>query len=99
MKVEKLELDNVPDTFGSVEDAIKALKLDRRRKWEEFMGSLCHPVSVSLSCTGCDGGGCHECGYRGKRKQYFPVYATHPKTGEFIKIKKIDSGLAIPITN
>ena len=84
--------------FPSVEEAVKALKLDRRHKWFEFMGELVYPYNYSAPCSGCscdcsDGhgcnhgnSGCHECGYSGKRRSSVPIYATGTD-GNTVKIK------------
>lgn len=67
--------------FNSVEEAVKTLKLDRRRKWGEYSGLLCTNAWVTVSCSGCseyDEGyfrgamGCSECGYTGKRRNLYP---------------------------
>jgi len=65
-------------TFSSVEDAVKTLKLDRRHKWFEWNGYLVYSMKYCApnSCTGCNGGGCHECGGCGKRTTYVPIRAT-----------------------
>lgn len=78
---------SLPSVFNSVEEAISTLKLDRRHKWYEFMGTLVYDVKYTApnSCTGCDGGGCHECGYTGKRVQYCPMSAFTPN-GKLVKI-------------
>lgn len=82
-------MDNktLPITFNSVDEAIKLLKLDRRRKWFEFQGEVVHHHSYTITCTGCDGGGCHECGYHGKSVSGCPIPAIHPNTGNPVKLK------------
>jgi hypothetical protein len=69
--------DSLPDTFSSVEEAIAILKLDRRHKWFVFMGELVYDMKYTApnSCTGCDGGGCRECGGTGKRVNHVPIPA------------------------
>ena len=61
--------------FNTIEQAISELRLDRRRKWFEWSGKIVRNEKVTLECSGCDGGGCSECGYSGKRVRCFPVYA------------------------
>lgn len=63
--------------FETVEDAVKSLKLDKRRRWFEFNGELVHNSKALVECSGCDGGGCSECGYRKRRYIHFPQYAIH----------------------
>ena len=77
----------LPTVFYSVDDAVKQLKLDRRHKWFEFMGEVVYHYSYTHTCTGCDGGGCHECGYHGKAKTGCPVPAMHPDTGNPVKVR------------
>jgi len=84
--------------FPSVEEAVKALKLDRRHKWHEWMGELIYDHKYTHPCSGCrcdcsDGygcnhgnSGCHECGYTGKRIGYVPVPAFMPD-GRIVEIK------------
>lgn len=76
----------LPLVFSSVEEAVKLLKLDRRRKWWEFQGEVIRDEKITMECSGCDGGGCHECGYCGKRITYFPIPAIHPSTGNPVKV-------------
>ena len=42
------------------------LKLDRRRNYMIIDGQLCQAVEYTDICTGCNGGGCVECGGHGK---------------------------------
>ena len=72
--------------FNSVDEAISELKLDRRHKWEEFNGEVVYPFWYSSTCSGCDGGGCRECGYRGKSRKVVPVPALM-KDGSVVKVK------------
>lgn len=72
--------------FESVEQAVSMLNLDKRRNWGTFNGKLCYGSKCTIPCSGCscdcsDGygcshsnSGCHECGYTGKRRSYFPVF-------------------------
>lgn len=57
------------------EEAIKKFKLDRRHKWFVFYGNLCYSQRFTMPCSGCDGGGCSECGYTGKRRSACPIPA------------------------
>lgn len=74
--------------FKTSEEAIKTLKLDRRHKREVWLGTLCYPHRFTIVCTGCDGGGCHECGYHGKSRSVVPVPAMD-KDGNIVKIEEI----------
>jgi len=77
-------------TFTSVEEAIAALKLDRRHKWFEFSGNVVYIHRFTSPCSGCscdcsDGygcshgnAGCRECGYTSKRRDGVPVPAFWP---------------------
>jgi len=76
----------LPLVFSSVDEAVKLLKLDKRHKWWEFSGEVIRDGKYTTYCTGCDGGGCHECGYCGKRISYYPVPAIHPLTGNPVKL-------------
>lgn len=76
--------------FETVEEAIKELKLDRRRKWYHWLGNIVYTHWYTAPCSGCscdcsDGygcshgnGGCHECGYTGKRRDAVPIPAMWP---------------------
>jgi len=77
----------LPAVFYSVDEAIKTLKLDRRHKWFEWEGTVVYNqwYTVPNGCTGCDGGGCQECGYTGKRKMCVPVPAFMPD-GSIVKV-------------
>jgi hypothetical protein len=89
----------LPAVFSSVEEAVKTLKLDRRHKWYEFCGELIYDGKYTAPCSGCscdcsDGygcnhgnSGCHECGYKGKRINYYPVPAFMPD-GTFVKVAR-----------
>jgi hypothetical protein len=72
--------------FDSVDDAVKQLKLDKRHKWFEFMGEVVYHHSYTHICSGCDGGGCQECGYHGKSRTGCPIPALHPNTGNPVKV-------------
>lgn len=82
----------LPTVFESVEEAVQKLKLDRRHKWYEFMGEVIYDYKYSHTCTGCDGGGCHECGYHGNAITCCPVPALHPNTGNPVKVRVANGG-------
>ena len=75
----------LPAVFSSVDEAVKMLKLDRRHKWREFQGEVIYDYKYTTSCSGCDGCGCFECGYTGKRVSYCPVPAFMPD-GSIVKV-------------
>lgn len=79
---------NLPEVFDSAQHAVSILKLDRRHKWYVLDDKLVYDYRYTApnSCTGCDGGGCHECGYTGKRVSYVPIPASMPD-GSMVKIK------------
>lgn len=84
--------------YSTVEEAVKDLKLDRRHKWFDFMGTLGYTHRYSAPCSGCscdcsDGygcshgnAGCRECGYTGKRRGAVHVPA-FDKDGNIVEIK------------
>jgi hypothetical protein len=71
--------------FETIEDAVRELKLDRRRKYFVWCGELIYAHKYTAPCSGCscdcsDGhgcnhknSGCEECGYTGKRKSSVPI--------------------------
>lgn len=73
--------------FKSVDEAVSELKLDKRHKWEEFNGEVVHPHWYSSPCSGCDGGGCRECGYKGNSRKVVPVPALNVD-GSIVKVEK-----------
>lgn len=77
----------LPAVFSSVEEAVRLLKLDKRRKWFEWRGDLVYDMKYTApnSCTGCDGGGCRECGGTGKRVSHVPIPAFLPN-GDIVKV-------------
>ena len=83
----KLLLVELPDTFTSVEEAVRLLKLDRRHRWFEWKGSVVYTLwyTAPNSCTGCNGGGCQECGYTGKRRTPVPIPALMPD-GSLVRV-------------
>ena len=82
----KIEV-KLPVVFDNVNHAISTLNLDRRHKWFEFMGVVVYHHACTIICTGCDGGGCSECGYHGKCRSGVPISAIHPQTGNPVKVK------------
>jgi len=78
--------------FESVDEAIQALKLDKRHKWEEFNGEIVYSFWYSSTCTGCDGGGCRECGYKGNTRKVVPIPALMPD-GSIAKIFQQNTNL------
>ena len=77
----------LPAVFSSVAEAVKLLRLDRRHKWFEWRGELVYDMKYTApnSCTGCDGGGCQECGGCGKRVSHVPIPAFMPD-GSIVKV-------------
>lgn len=75
----------IGNKFNSVEEAVCTLKLDRRRKYFKFCGTLTYNQWYTAPCSGCscdcsDGygcnhgnAGCSECGYTGKRRDGYPI--------------------------
>ena len=70
----------------TLEYAIEKYKLDRRKKWFAYCGNVVYNFKYTQPCSGCSeqkeysanteiGGGCHECGYTGKRRSSCPVPA------------------------
>lgn len=63
-----------PTTYERLERRFRR-KLDRRRRYAVVHGELCEAGSWSEGCSGCNGSGCHECGYQGRRRvsMWMPV--------------------------
>ena len=59
--------------FPTVAQAVVESKLDRRFKYTEFCGQLIRNYNYTALCTGCDGGGCLECGWHGKVRSSCPI--------------------------
>ena len=81
--------------FDTVEQAVKELKLDRRRRWHEFAGEVVRAEWYTHPCSGCShydegnfkySNGCDECGYTGKHRGVYPVPAID-KAGNIVKVK------------
>ena len=70
-----IEHDDRPVTWERV-DALCGKRADRRKSWAIIEGEACTLVKWTDRCSGCDGGGCHECGYHGvtRRAQWCPWY-------------------------
>lgn len=47
-------------------DEIAGRRLDRRKNYCVIDGQVCSEIRWTSSCSGCDGGGCQECGYHGR---------------------------------
>jgi hypothetical protein len=47
-------------------DEIAGRRLDRRKNYVVIEGQVCSSIRWTATCSGCDGGGCEECGYHGK---------------------------------
>ena len=43
-------------------------RLDRRRRYAVINDVLCSLEAWTDTCSGCDGAGCHKCGYQGCRR-------------------------------
>ena len=85
----------VRHSFDSIEEAVNELHLDRRFKYDLYGNELVYSIRVTVPCSGCnewsegkgeniDYGGCSECGYTGKVRNYYPQ-PIHPN-GKAIKI-------------
>ncbi|MCW2242303.1 hypothetical protein [Azospirillum canadense] len=72
-----IHYDDRPSTYEKAESVI-GKRLDRRRNYAILHGDgrkVCELVTWSAQCSGCDGGGCKECGYHGiiRRAMWLPV--------------------------
>lgn len=65
-------LDIKNNIYNSVQDAVKGLSLDKRFKYNTFYQELVYSEKVTVVCSGCEGGGCYECGYSGKDRRCYP---------------------------
>lgn len=63
-----IEHDDRPATWDRV-DALIGKRADRRRSWAIIDGEACIAVKWIATCSGCDGGGCQECGHHGVTRQ------------------------------
>ena len=70
--------DGYKDVESSYEKAesIAGITLDKRKNYCIIKGKVCEAISYTHVCSGCEGGGCHECGYQGKVVNSFwsPLY-------------------------
>ena len=64
-----------------IKEVVEKYKLDRRTKWFAYYGMVTKNVNLTMACSGCEGCGCDECGYKGKRQNSYPV-AAFDKTGK-----------------
>lgn len=76
-------------TYTIAEAKLK-FKFDKRRRWFVFAGNIVYNHQYTQVCSGCDGGGCYECGYQGKRISGCPVPFINPETGNPLKVKGKD---------
>lgn len=55
-------------------DHVAGVRLDRRKNWALVEGHVCDSASWSQTCSGCEGGGCRECGFHGvtRRSMWVP---------------------------
>lgn len=60
--------DDRPTTYEAAE-ALAGKRLDRRKNYAIVGGMVCESSSWTQECTGCDAGGCEECGYQGRTRQ------------------------------
>lgn len=63
-----LYYDDRESTLSRAE-AIAGRRLDRRRNYAIIEGEVREYASWSRTCTGCEGGGCRECGYCGRVRE------------------------------
>ncbi len=61
-----IHYDDVESTWERA-DAIAGHAVDRRRSYLIVKGRLRVLASWVSKCSGCDGNGCRECGFKGKR--------------------------------
>lgn len=62
--------DDRPSTYEEAE-RLAGRKLDRRRNYCISDGEVRESCSWTQTCSGCEGGGCRECGYQGKVRSGF----------------------------
>lgn len=63
-----IHYDDRPSTLDRAE-ALAGARLDRRRNYAIIDGEVFEYAAWSRQCTGCEGGGCRECGYRGTARE------------------------------
>lgn len=84
-----IHYDERPSTYEAAE-AIIGRRLDRRRNYCIMQGDegeglgVFETISWSQKCSGCDGGGCHECGYQGVVRQ-----------GHWVPVGMCDAGRSV----
>lgn len=63
-----------PITYSEGEEFC-GFKLDKRKNYCIVEGKMCESIEWSQECSGCDGGGCSECGYHGRsaKGMWYPV--------------------------
>ena len=63
-------------------------RLDRRRKYFKWEGEIGYDAKFTMPCSGCDGGGCSECGYHGKCRSgvFVPVTGKNKQTDNFVSL-------------
>jgi hypothetical protein len=69
--------DDRPTTYERLE-AIVGHRLDHRKRYALIEGQVAEVVDWTACCSGCEGSGCHECGYHGKIRasQWVPLILT-----------------------
>jgi len=63
-----IHYDDRETTIDQIE-AVAGRRLDRRKSYAIIEGQVCDCGSWARECSGCNGNGCHECGYCGKRRE------------------------------
>lgn len=56
----------------TIKQVVNKHKLDKRSNYFAYYGMVVKNVWHTTVCTGCDGDGCHECGYQGKVRGIYP---------------------------
>lgn len=64
---------------NQIKPLVEKYNLDKRYKYSSFNGMLIIDGKTTRVCSGCEGCGCFECGYKGKRIDYFPIPIFKPK--------------------
>lgn len=77
----RIHYDDRPQSIEHAE-LIAGRRLDRRRNYAIINGEVCEAAWWTQECSGCDGGGCDECGYTGKRRTGAWVPLTPNAQGE-----------------
>lgn len=72
-----------------VKEAVNKHKLDKRRRWFSWYGNIVYNSWISLQCSNCYGGGCFECGGKGKSRHPVPIPAFDEK-GNTISVSDKD---------